>query len=247
MVEILKQPQFKPMNVIDQVMVIFAGTKGYLDKVPRQAGAGVGGAVPALHATEQRRCATPAEGRSSTEARRRRSDRRRRHAVARRGSRQQAPVKPACPDAADHGVKRRSLRPVVLRARFADRAARAANVGCEVSTHGQHPRARQPPQGDPQHPQDHADDGADRHGALQEGAGPGHARRRPTRARSPSWPPTSAPPPTNVSHPLLEKRERGQEQPAAGASAPTAACAAATTPASCARPTSASASSAARA
>ena len=39
MVEILKQPQFKPMNVIDQVMIIYAGTKGYLDKVPRQAGA----------------------------------------------------------------------------------------------------------------------------------------------------------------------------------------------------------------
>src|SRR5205085_2032926 len=35
MVELLKQPQFKPMNVIDQVMVIFAGTKGYLDKIPR--------------------------------------------------------------------------------------------------------------------------------------------------------------------------------------------------------------------
>jgi len=35
MVELLKQPQFKPMNVLDQVMVIFAGTKGYLDKIPR--------------------------------------------------------------------------------------------------------------------------------------------------------------------------------------------------------------------
>jgi len=35
MVEILKQPQFKPMSVIDQVMIIFAGTSGYLDKVPR--------------------------------------------------------------------------------------------------------------------------------------------------------------------------------------------------------------------
>jgi F-type H+-transporting ATPase subunit alpha len=34
MVEILKQPQLKPMNVIDQVMIIFAGTKGFLDKVP---------------------------------------------------------------------------------------------------------------------------------------------------------------------------------------------------------------------
>ena len=35
MVEILKQRQFKPMNVVDQVMIIYAGTKGYLDKVPR--------------------------------------------------------------------------------------------------------------------------------------------------------------------------------------------------------------------
>jgi F-type H+-transporting ATPase subunit alpha len=34
MVEILKQPQFKPMHVADQVMIIYAGTKGLLDKVP---------------------------------------------------------------------------------------------------------------------------------------------------------------------------------------------------------------------
>ncbi|MFN4259794.1 MAG: F0F1 ATP synthase subunit alpha [Gemmataceae bacterium] len=34
MVEILKQPQFKPMHVVDQVMIIYAGTKGFLDKVP---------------------------------------------------------------------------------------------------------------------------------------------------------------------------------------------------------------------
>ncbi|MFL5243750.1 MAG: F0F1 ATP synthase subunit alpha [Gemmataceae bacterium] len=33
MVEILKQPQFKPMNVTDQVMILYAGTKGYLDQV----------------------------------------------------------------------------------------------------------------------------------------------------------------------------------------------------------------------
>jgi F-type H+-transporting ATPase subunit alpha len=35
MVEILKQPQFKPLHFADQVMVIYAGAKGYLDKVPR--------------------------------------------------------------------------------------------------------------------------------------------------------------------------------------------------------------------
>jgi F-type H+-transporting ATPase subunit alpha len=34
MVEILKQPQFQPMRVVDQVLSIYAGTKGYLDKVP---------------------------------------------------------------------------------------------------------------------------------------------------------------------------------------------------------------------
>jgi F-type H+-transporting ATPase subunit alpha len=34
MVEILKQPQYKPMHVADQVMIIFAGAKGSLDQVP---------------------------------------------------------------------------------------------------------------------------------------------------------------------------------------------------------------------
>lgn len=34
MVEILKQPQYEPLNVVDQVISIYAGTKGYFDKVP---------------------------------------------------------------------------------------------------------------------------------------------------------------------------------------------------------------------
>jgi len=34
MVEILKQPAFAPMNVIDQILILFAGTNGFLDKVP---------------------------------------------------------------------------------------------------------------------------------------------------------------------------------------------------------------------
>jgi F-type H+-transporting ATPase subunit alpha len=34
MVELLKQPQYRPMNVIDQVLSIFAATRGYLDDVP---------------------------------------------------------------------------------------------------------------------------------------------------------------------------------------------------------------------
>ncbi len=36
MVEVLKQPAFAPMHVVDQIMIIFAGTKGYLDKVERR-------------------------------------------------------------------------------------------------------------------------------------------------------------------------------------------------------------------
>ncbi|HSQ55409.1 MAG TPA: F0F1 ATP synthase subunit alpha [Gemmata sp.] len=35
MVEILKQPQYKPMNVADQIMIIYAGNAGALDKVER--------------------------------------------------------------------------------------------------------------------------------------------------------------------------------------------------------------------
>jgi F-type H+-transporting ATPase subunit alpha len=34
MVELLKQPAFAPMNVIDQVLVLFAGSNGFLDAVP---------------------------------------------------------------------------------------------------------------------------------------------------------------------------------------------------------------------
>jgi len=34
MVELLKQPQYRPLHVADQVVSIYAGTKGYFDKVP---------------------------------------------------------------------------------------------------------------------------------------------------------------------------------------------------------------------
>jgi len=34
LVELLKQPQYKPMPVEQEIMVIYAGTKGYLDDVP---------------------------------------------------------------------------------------------------------------------------------------------------------------------------------------------------------------------
>jgi F-type H+-transporting ATPase subunit alpha len=35
MVEILKQPQNQPMNVVDQILIIYAGSKGHLDKIER--------------------------------------------------------------------------------------------------------------------------------------------------------------------------------------------------------------------
>jgi F-type H+-transporting ATPase subunit alpha len=34
MVEILKQGQYQPLNVVDQVLTIYAGTRGHLDKIP---------------------------------------------------------------------------------------------------------------------------------------------------------------------------------------------------------------------
>jgi F-type H+-transporting ATPase subunit alpha len=34
MVELLKQPQYQPFNVNDQVLSIFTGSKGYLDDLP---------------------------------------------------------------------------------------------------------------------------------------------------------------------------------------------------------------------
>jgi F-type H+/Na+-transporting ATPase subunit alpha len=37
MVELLKQPQYRPMKVTDQVLSLFAGTRGYLDDVPVKA------------------------------------------------------------------------------------------------------------------------------------------------------------------------------------------------------------------
>jgi len=35
MVELLKQGQFAPMDVVDQVLSIYAGTRGHLDEVKR--------------------------------------------------------------------------------------------------------------------------------------------------------------------------------------------------------------------
>ncbi len=37
MVELLKQPQYQPLNVIDQVVSLFAGIEGYLDDVDRRS------------------------------------------------------------------------------------------------------------------------------------------------------------------------------------------------------------------
>jgi F-type H+-transporting ATPase subunit alpha len=37
MVELLKQPQYKPMSVTDQVLSLYAGTRGFIDDVPVRA------------------------------------------------------------------------------------------------------------------------------------------------------------------------------------------------------------------
>ncbi len=40
MIELLKQGQYQPMDVIDEVLSIYAGTRGHLDKIPRTEVAG---------------------------------------------------------------------------------------------------------------------------------------------------------------------------------------------------------------
>ena len=37
LVELLKQPQFKPLPMEKMVTALYAGTKGYIDKYPREA------------------------------------------------------------------------------------------------------------------------------------------------------------------------------------------------------------------
>jgi F-type H+-transporting ATPase subunit alpha len=37
MVELLKQPQYQPMDVIDEVVVIYAASQGFLDTLPKEA------------------------------------------------------------------------------------------------------------------------------------------------------------------------------------------------------------------
>ena len=57
MVELLKQPQYKPLSAIDQVMSIYAGTQGHLDDVPRSDVSRVGDRIPDVHPRAQARAA----------------------------------------------------------------------------------------------------------------------------------------------------------------------------------------------
>ena len=50
MVELLKQPQYQPMNVMDQILSIYAGTRGFLDDVPVDGSRCLGTGVPEVHA-----------------------------------------------------------------------------------------------------------------------------------------------------------------------------------------------------
>ena len=42
MIELLKQGQYQPMDVVDEVLSIYAGTRGHLDKIPRSEVADLG-------------------------------------------------------------------------------------------------------------------------------------------------------------------------------------------------------------
>ena len=52
--ELLKQPQYAPLSVEEQVAVVYAGTRGYLDKVPTaQVGRFERELISHLHAKHQ--------------------------------------------------------------------------------------------------------------------------------------------------------------------------------------------------
>ncbi len=97
--------------------------------------------------------------------------------------------------------------------------------------HGQSPRTRQTPQVDPQHPQDHADDGVDRHGAVQEGHGPRHRRHGLHQADHGPGGHLAAAAGSQPS--AAGARSGDRRRPCCWCSPPTAACAAATTPTCC--------------
>ena len=53
--ELLKQPQFSPLKMEEQVVVIYAGVNGYLDPMPVDRGAGVRGRACCALMREQAR------------------------------------------------------------------------------------------------------------------------------------------------------------------------------------------------
>ena len=191
MVELLKQPQYQPMHVIDQVMIIYAGTEGFLDDVPVARGA----------ARARRRCLKHFRERAPGD--RRRELRPHRSDLTERPRREQhrGTGDPRLQDAARQGGR-------------SEAAARSPPTG--EPTDGQPASPRQTPQGGAQHPQDHADDGADRHRPVQEGVGPRRGEPRRTPRRSPSWWPTSSRAAGEVDHPLLRDARARSTASAAG-------------------------------
>ena len=55
MVELLKQPQYQPMDVVDQVMSIYAGSEGLPRRRPGQGSLALGGGVPPFVRDQQAR------------------------------------------------------------------------------------------------------------------------------------------------------------------------------------------------
>ena len=172
MVELLKQPQYQPMDVVDQVMSIYAGSEGYLDAVP----------VKEVSRWEEQfltfiREQKP-EVREMLVKEKKLSD-----GVVRpegRPRRVQGQYRPTAPAVARWRTgpgpgRRRGLitsigaggSPALLRSRTLPPTHPESRT-----TDGQGPSDRQAPQVGAEHPQDHADDGADRHRAVQEGPRP---------------------------------------------------------------------------
>ena len=155
MVELLKQPQYRPMNVIDQVLSILRRHAGTSRRRAPNRCSTLGDVVPDLHQGTQARPARRARARKEDDQQDRVGPDERHRRVQEQST--------------SNDSRRRGHRPT-----GPEPSSRWAmpTLPREPIAHGQGPRDRQTPQGGREHPQDHPDDGADRHQPVPEGAQP---------------------------------------------------------------------------
>ena len=221
LVELLKQPLNSPMPVEEQVVSIFAGTKGYLDDLPV-------GDVRRFEAELLEFMRTAHSGLLLDELRRPKADVPDELGDAIDAFKEQF----RRPSTAAAGQRRRPDRHRRRRARRAPRQRQDARRRSELDGRwaGAHPSRTHPQR--PGDEEDHARHGADRRVAHRQGPAARARGRAVQRADHRGRQATSLRPAAASDSPLLAGRDEIKQRRLRRASPPTAACAAATTPAS---------------